>query len=79
MNRLGYKVLSDSYLMSLNKKEIIEKLRAAEHNFFATDEALDNSVEAGKKLAEEKAQLEEKYQKVQDLITFIRQKIGGKD
>lgn len=77
MNRLGYKVLSDSTLMLLSKKEIIEQLRVAEHNFFAADEALDRSIEAGKKLAEEKAQLEEKYQKVQDLINFIRQKIGG--
>lgn len=52
MNRFGYKVLSDSTLMPLSKKKLIELLRVAEHNFFVTDEALDNSVEAGKKYAE---------------------------
>ena len=49
---MGYKVLSDSTLMSLNKKKLIELLRVAEHNFFVTDEALDISAEAGKKFAE---------------------------
>lgn len=50
MNRMGYKVLSDSTLMSLNKKKLIELLRVAEHNYFVTGEALDISAEAGKKL-----------------------------
>lgn len=53
MNRWGYKKHSDSYLMSLKKKDIIAELRAAEHNFFVTDEAFDNAVEAGKKYAME--------------------------
>ena len=49
MNRLGYK----KYLMKLPKGEIIKLLRVAEHNFFATDEALDNSARAGQKIASE--------------------------
>lgn len=53
MNRLGYKKYSDSYLMKLPKGEIIKLLRVAEHNFFATDEALDNSARAGQKIASE--------------------------
>ena len=56
MNRIGYKTYSDSYLESLPKKKIIELLRVAEHNFFATDEALDRSAEYGKKLAEKASQ-----------------------
>ena len=32
-----YKPYSDSYLMSLTKEQIIELLRVAEHNFFATE------------------------------------------
>lgn len=53
MNRMGYKVYSDSYLMKLPKRKIIELLRVAEHNYFATDEALDNSARAGQKIASE--------------------------
>lgn len=50
---MGYKAYSDNYLMSLTKPQIIELLRTAEHNFFATEEALNNSAEYGRKLAEE--------------------------
>lgn len=53
MNRMGYKVYSDSYLIKLPKQKIIELLRVAEHNFFAADEALDNSAKAGQKIARE--------------------------
>lgn len=49
---MGYKAYSDSYLMSLTKAEIIELLRVAEHNFFATEEALNNSAKAGMEIAE---------------------------
>lgn len=56
MNRIGYKTYSDSYLKSLPKKQIIELLRVAEHNFFATDEAFDNAVKAGRELAEKVSQ-----------------------
>lgn len=49
---MGYKAYSDSYLMSLTKAQIIELLRVAEHNFFATEEALNNSVKAGMEIAE---------------------------
>ena len=49
---MGYKAYSDSYLMSLTKAEIIELLRIAEHNFFATEEALNNSAKAGMEIAE---------------------------
>lgn len=52
MNRYGYRRYSDSTLMSLTKREIIELLRVAEHNYFVTDEALDNSAKAGRELAE---------------------------
>ena len=50
MDRFGYKVLSDSTLMSLSKKKLIELLRVAEHNFFVTDKALDTSAENSKDL-----------------------------
>lgn len=50
MNRFGYKVLSDSTLMSLSKKKLIELLRVAEHYFFVTDETLDTSIENSKDL-----------------------------
>lgn len=53
MNRKGYKVYSDSTLMKLPKRKIIDLLRVAEHNFFVTDEALDNSARAGQKIASE--------------------------
>lgn len=49
---MGYKAYSDSYLMSLTKAQIIELLRVAEHNFFATEEALNNSAKAGMEIAE---------------------------
>lgn len=49
---MGYKAYSDSYLMSLTKAEIIELLRVAEHNFFATEEALNNSAKTGMEIAE---------------------------
>lgn len=47
----GYRQYSDSTLMSLPKRKIIELLRVAEHNYFVTDEALDNSAKAGRELA----------------------------
>lgn len=40
-----YKPLSDSTLMSMTKKQIIENLRIAEHNFFAAEETLAQQVE----------------------------------
>lgn len=49
---MGYKAYSDSYLMSLTKAQIIELLRVVEHNFFATEEALNNSAKAGMEIAE---------------------------
>ena len=39
--------------MKLTKAEIIDILRTAEHNFLVTEEALNNSAEYGRKLAEE--------------------------
>lgn len=47
-----YKPYSDSHLMSLTRVEIIELLRTAEHNFFAMEEALNNSAKAGMEIAE---------------------------
>jgi len=58
---MGYKAYSDSYLMSLTKAEIIELLRVAEHNFFATEEALNNSAKAGMEIAE-------KYDRAKELL-----------
>ena len=49
---MGYKAYSDGYLMSLTKVQIIELLRVAEHNFFATEEALNNSAKVGIEIAE---------------------------
>lgn len=58
---MGYKAYSDSYLMSLTKAQIIELLRVAEHNFFATEEALNNSAKAGMEIAE-------KYDRTKELL-----------
>lgn len=44
---MAYIPKSDSYLMSLTKKQLIEELRIAEHNFFTMEEALNNSAKAG--------------------------------
>lgn len=59
-----YKAYSDSYLMSLTKTEIIELLKVAEHNFFATEEALNNSAKAGMEIAE-------KYDKAKELLEIV--------
>ena len=40
-----YKLYSDSTLMSMNKKELIEQLRVAEHNYFVTREAINQQAE----------------------------------
>ena len=56
-----YKAYSDSYLMSLTKAEIIELLRVVEHNFFVTEEALNNSAKAGIEIAE-------KFDKAKELL-----------
>lgn len=60
---MGYKAYSDTYLMSLTKAEIIELLRVAEHNFFATEEALNNSAKAGMEIAK-------KFDKAKELLKF---------
>nr|DAF88623.1 MAG TPA: hypothetical protein [Siphoviridae sp. ctqzz19] len=49
----GYKAKSDSYLMKMTKAKIIEELRTAEHNFFATEEAFHNATESAKKICGE--------------------------
>lgn len=58
---MGYKAYSDSYLMSLTKAQIIELLRVAEHNFFTTEEALNNSAKAGTEIGE-------KFDKAKELL-----------
>lgn len=58
---MGYKPKSDSYLMSMTKAEIIAELRVAEHNFFAIEEALNNSAKAGMEIAE-------KYDEAKELL-----------
>lgn len=66
---MGYKAYSDSYLMSLTKAQIIELLRVAEHNFFATEEALNNSAKAGMEIAE-------KYDKAKRLLKLALQDLA---
>lgn len=61
---MGYKAYSDSYLMSLTKPQIIELLRTAEHNFFATEEALNNSAKTGMEIAE-------KFDKAKELLKIV--------
>lgn len=41
----GYKEYSDSYLMSLTKKDIIKQLRCAEHNFRAAEQMFEQHME----------------------------------
>lgn len=48
-----YKPLADSTLMSMTKKEIIEQLRIAEHNFKAMEETVNQQAENFIKLLEE--------------------------
>lgn len=48
-----YKPLTDSTLMGMTKKEIIEQLRIAEHNFKAMEETVNQQAENFKKLLAE--------------------------
>lgn len=48
-----YKPLADSTLMGMTKKEIIEQLRTAEHNFKAMEETVNQQAENFKKLLAE--------------------------
>ena len=66
---MGYKAYSDSYLMSLTKAEIIELLRTAEHNFCATEEALNNSTKVGMEIAE-------KFDKAKELLKLTTDTIN---
>lgn len=45
-----YKPLADSTLMGMTKKDIIEQLRIAEHNFKAMEETVNQQAENFKKL-----------------------------
>lgn len=40
-----YKPLSDSTLMGMTKKQIIEQLRVAEHNFFVMQDTVAQQIE----------------------------------
>lgn len=51
-----YKPLADSTLMRMTKKEIIEQLRIAEHNFKAMEETVNQQAENCKKLLAEERQ-----------------------
>lgn len=66
---MGYRAYSDSYLMSLTKAQIIELLRIAEHNFFATEEALNNSANIGTEIAE-------KYDRAKELLKLATDTIN---
>ena len=48
-----YKPLSNSTLMGMTKKEIIEQLRTAEHNFKAMEETVNQQAENFQKLLAE--------------------------
>ena len=48
-----YKPLADSTLMRMTKKEIIEQLRTAEHNFKAMEETVNQQAENFQKLLAE--------------------------
>lgn len=48
-----YKPLSNSTLMGMTKKEIIEQLRIAEHNFKAMEETVNQQAENFKRLLAE--------------------------
>ena len=48
-----YKPLADSTLMGMTKKEIIEQLRIAEHNFKAMEETVNQQAENFEKLLTE--------------------------
>lgn len=48
-----YKPLADSTLMDMTKKEIIEQLRIAEHNFKTMEETVNQQAENFKKLLAE--------------------------
>lgn len=48
-----YKPLADSTLMGMTKKEIIEQLRVAEHNYQAMRETVNQQAENCKKLLAE--------------------------
>lgn len=48
-----YKPLADSTLMGMTKKEIIEQLRIAEHNYQAMKETVNQQAENCKKLLAE--------------------------
>ena len=69
---MGYKVYSDSYLMSLTKEQIIDLLRTVEHNFFITEEALNNSTKAGMEIAE-------KFNKAKQLLKAAVEDFGHCD
>ena len=58
---MGYKVYSDSYLMSLTKAQIIALLRVAEHNSLVTEEALNISANVGMDIAK-------KYDKAKEIL-----------
>ena len=67
-----YKAYSDSYLMSLTKAEIIELLRVAEHNFCATEEALNNSTKAGIEIAKKFDKAKELLKSAIDILKIYR-------
>lgn len=69
---MEYKAYSDSYFMSLTKAEIIELLRVAEHNFFATEEALNNSVKAGMEIAAKFDKAKELLKSAIDILKIYR-------
>lgn len=69
---MGYKAYSDSYLMSLTKAQIIELLRVAEHNFFATEEGLQNSARFGAEVLAENAELKKLLKAAVEDLRLVR-------
>ena len=69
---MSYKQYSDSYLLKMNKKEIIDLLRVAEHNFFATEEGLQNSARFGAEVLAENAELKKLLKSAVEDITGMQ-------
>lgn len=66
-----YKPLSDSTLMNMTKKEIIEHLRIAEHNHRVCEETIDQQYKNCMKLLKE-----ERINAIEELVLAIDQNLS---
>ena len=65
-----YKPLSDSTLMSMSKKEIIEQLRIAEHNHEVCEETINQQYENFQKLL-----ADERVEAIDELLNNVSESI----